>query len=71
MYDVYKYVHGNGVAGRRDSFTVAVDIDIHGYPCVDIKLSASMHGNVISVVFELLMTLLSASALTTQISCCY
>jgi len=54
-----------------DSFTVAVDIDIHGYPCVDIKLSASMHGNVISVVFELLMTLLSASALTTQISCCY
>ena len=28
----------NGVAGRRDSFTVAVDMDIHGYLCVDIRL---------------------------------
>jgi len=29
----------NGVAGRKDSFTVAVDMDIHGYLCVvDIRL---------------------------------
>ena len=24
----------NGVAGRKNSFTVAVDMDIHGYLCV-------------------------------------
>jgi len=29
----------NGVAGRKNSFTIAVDMDIHGYLCVvDIRL---------------------------------
>jgi len=31
MYDVYKMYLENGVAGRIDSFTVAVYMDIHGY----------------------------------------
>ena len=34
---VYMYME-NGVAGRRDSFTVAVDMDIDRYLCVDIRL---------------------------------
>jgi len=34
---VYMYME-NGVAGRSDSFTVAVDMDINGYLCVDIIL---------------------------------
>jgi len=34
----------NGVARRRDSFTVAMDMDIHGYLYVDVRLRTAMEG---------------------------
>jgi len=34
-------VYGKWSARRRDSFTVAMDMDIHGYLCVDIRLQTS------------------------------
>ena len=58
----------NGVAGRRDSFTVAVDIDIHGY--IHVYISDLGQPRSMISVFELLMTLLFVAALT-QTSCCY
>ena len=67
---VYMYME-NGVAGRSDSFTVAVDMDINGYLCVDIILRTATEviGPITGI--RILMTLLFVSALKTQTSCCY
>jgi len=67
---VYMYME-NGVAGRRDSFTVAMDMDIHGYLCVDIRLRTATE--VIGPIsgIRIINNFTIVSALKTQTSCCY